>query len=225
MTPQNSSLSVFISKNESEIPGLLEFARREGVDLIAQSFLEFTEVPYQISFPIDCVFFGSPRAFEFFNHDMVDLSGVDVACAGSKTGKSLNDYEINIDFQANDNLPLNDNAKNFGKWASGKRVLFPTSNLSLGTYSDQVKDEFRQIVVSYNTLILEKFVPKCKVYFFTSPSNVEGFLKKNKFENPLKIFAWGSSTSEYMLQAGIEHETLDSNSVGTVEEKIKEMLK
>ena len=60
------STKIFISKSITEIDNLLDFTQEKEIELIAHSFLQFEAIAFKIESSYDAIFFGSPRAVDFF---------------------------------------------------------------------------------------------------------------------------------------------------------------
>jgi uroporphyrinogen-III synthase len=75
----------------------------------------------------------------------------------------------------------------------------------------------------YETIINSKIIEQQFDYIvFTSPSNVEGFLKENTISETTKVIAWGETTKRCLMEHQLEvWRTLKSAS----EEELIEIVK
>jgi hypothetical protein len=65
------------------------------------------------------------------------------------------------------------------KWVGERKVLFPTSDISVKTMSSVFSPDNKIEVAIYRTHIEAEIVLDCSYYVFTSPSNVQGFFREN----------------------------------------------
>src|SRR5574343_307969 len=89
MHKKNLIKRIFISKDLTELAHLPAFCAEHSIDLIAQSCIQFSPLPFEVKEPYEVVFFGSVRAASFFliNNDLPN--GVEVACIGETTAEKL----------------------------------------------------------------------------------------------------------------------------------------
>ena len=196
------SKNVFISKNKSEIIPFIEGFQQKGFDLIAHSFLSFKTIEFEIKQSYEIIFFSSPRSVIFYKSQYSIPENVQVTCIGDKTKELLIEMGHTVSFSRKENESLLDFATSLREWSGGKRILFPVSTISLKTISSIFPKKQIEEVEVYSTKILGKEIEDCEVYVFTSPSNVEGFLKENSFPKSAKIISWGESTSIFILKNG-----------------------
>ena len=194
---------VFISKNENETAQLKYLLEERNLELISHSFLEFRQVDFDVNPSTEIIFFGSPRAVEFFTNKVTIASTVKIASVGSKTTQSLEQLGYTVDFSGNssDSTIV---AQEFKAWAGNRTILFPLSDISLKTIVSQF--EARQIkeLVVYETIIKHEVIESCDVYVFTSPSNLRGFLELNSVPKNSIIIAWGRSTANELDKLNIQ---------------------
>ena len=210
---------LFISKNETEVVGLKEHLSAKGQKLVAHSFLHFEPIDFEVTQDYDILFFGSPRSVVFFKYKCAIPASCLLACVGGKTAELLNQMGHNVAFVGKQSGNIHDVAKSFKDWAEDKRVLFPSSTISLKTVSSLFNDAQKIEVAVYNTKIVSKSINECNTYVFTSPSNAEGFLGLNDVPEGASIIAWGQSTQGYLLDKGIQ--STHTLSEPSIEELIK----
>lgn len=189
---------IFISKNKAEIIPFIEDFQQKEFDVIAHSFLSFETIEFEVKSSYEIIFFSSPRSVTFFKTRSSIPSYVKIACIGEKTKHILEEMGHQVAFSRKDNETLDDFALSFKKWSQKKRILFPISSISLKTISSKFPQNQIEEVEVYSTQIVGKNIEKSDVYVFTSPSNVEGFLKKNTMPNNARIISWGESTSRFL---------------------------
>lgn len=203
--------SLFISKNPGELGALQAFATENDYQLIAHSFLEFSPRPFSIDPSFDVLFFGSPRAVMFFKSQLDIPKDTAIACVGEKTELLLTSLGHPVDFSGSGKGSITEVADAFAKWVGERKVLFPVSSMSLGTFPKRLSEAQRQIVACYQTDVKGRRIATCDIYVFTSPSNVEGFLLENELPDDALIIAWGESTGNALQLAGSESFTVLSS--------------
>jgi uroporphyrinogen-III synthase len=193
--------SIFISKNASELPLLSAFCATNQLSLTAQSFIEFTALPFIIKESYDVLFFGSVRAAEFFFAKESLPAHCQIACVGAVTAKKINALGFGVSFigeQAGNPLHV---AEMFKMWLGERRVLFPLSTVSKRTIVEQIPTAQRIEVAIYETCALSLKIEKSDCLIFTSPSNVESYLLQNEiYANTL--IAWGKTTKNALEAKG-----------------------
>lgn len=193
--------SIFISKNASELPLLSAFCATNQLSLTAQSFIEFTALPFIIKESYDVLFFGSIRAAEFFFAKESLPAHCQIACVGAVTAKKINALGFGVSFigeQAGNPLHV---AEMFKIWLGERRVLFPLSTVSKRTIVEQIPTAQRIEVVIYETGALPLKIEKSDYLIFTSPSNVESYLLQNEINGNILI-AWGTTTRNALEAKG-----------------------
>ena len=212
------SKRLFITKNENEVAGLKKTLSAQGKMLLAHSFLQFEPIDFEVTQDSDILFFSRPRSVEFFNYKYTIPANKMVACVGSKTAELLTQMGFNVAFVGAQSGKVQDVARSFTGWAGSRRVLFPSSDISLKSVSSLFKDTQKIEVAVYKTKIVSRAIQDCDTYIFSSPSNAEGFLKKNKLPDDATIVSWGQSTRAYLLTKGIKstHTLSDSSIEGLI---------
>ena len=186
---------IFISKNASEVETLNDYLISQGKDLVPHSFLQFSQLEFQLKDQYDVIFFGSPRSVSFFTAQCEIPESVQIACVGGKTTEAIQGLNRKVDFNGENNGDINEVALAFKQWCEDKKILFPISSLSLKTISSQFKEHQKIELKVYRTDILGYIIQDCDTYVFTSPSNVKGFLELNSLPKNAEVIAWGESTS------------------------------
>ncbi len=213
---------LFISKNINEIEQLINFAQENHIEVIAHSFLQFEAIPFKIESSYDAIFFGSPRAVDFFLQQEKLDSSVFIGCVGEITAQSLQDKgytPLYIGKSAGDTSKI---GLEFKELVQDKKVLFPQSSISHRSIASLFPpDQINELSI-YKTATYPKSIPTCEYYVFTSPSNVDGFLIENQFPLDAKIIAWGKTTKNYLLAKNqtVEH-TLKNSTVDELVEILK----
>ena len=191
---------LFISKNFNEIQDLNDFCNKKAILIIAHSFLQFEAIPFKIEESYDAIFFGSPRAVDFFLSQEIIPANTILGCIGEITAQSLIKFGLKSDYTGKTSGDASMIAKEFKAFVGDKKVLFPQSNISNRSVSS-VFDSIQIIEISiYKTAVYSKSIPNSNIYIFTSPSNVDGFLEENQINESSIVIAWGKTTEKHLLE-------------------------
>ena len=213
------SIKLFISKSITEIENLQNFCQEKEIELIAHSFLQFESIPFTVDFNYEAIFFGSPRAVDFFLEQEKLNASVFIGCVGEITAQSLIEKGYTPNFIGKSSGDTSKIAIEFKELVGNKIVLFPQSSISNRSIPSVFPAEQIKEISIYKTATYSKIISNCDYYVFTSPSNVDGFLIENKFPSSAKIIAWGKTTEKYLIEKGVKVEHTLNNS--TVEELIE----
>ncbi len=191
---------LFISKNSNEIESLLNFCNTIDIQVVAHSFLQFEAIPFKIEEDYEAIFFGSPRAVDFFLSQEIIPANTILGCIGEITAQSLIKFGLKSDFTGTTSGDASMIALEFKAFVGDKKVLFPQSNISNRSVSS-VFDSSQIIEISiYKTAVYSKSIPDSNFYVFTSPSNVDGFLEENQINESSIVIAWGKTTEKHLLE-------------------------
>jgi uroporphyrinogen-III synthase len=192
---------VFISKDPQELHAALHQLWAEGV-LTAQSLLSYSALPFTCQPTFDLVFFASIRAAEFYLAQCAAPAIFGVA--GSETALKIEQkFGLKAAFVAQNSGNPAQEATAFNQWRANRSVLFPSSNLSLGTYSKLIPEQQKKILPVYQTNFMQQRIDAHQVYVFSSPSNVSAFFETNHLAENAQIIAWGKSTEKALKDRGI----------------------
>ncbi|MDB0011369.1 uroporphyrinogen-III synthase [Crocinitomicaceae bacterium] len=195
--------TLFISKKEEDLKSHFHLFKAKSITVIAHSFLQFEAVPFNLKSVYQALFFGSPRAVQFFLQQEEILDNTFIGCIGEVTAKPLLDKGIKVDFIGKSAGNPSEVAQQFKEEVGDKRVLFPqslSSNRSVVRVFPLTQVEEISI---YKTVIVPQNIPDCSIYVFTSPSNVDGFLKENSIPVNAKVIAWGSTTANHIISKNL----------------------
>ena len=196
--------SLFISRNRNEINALIEFCANHNIDLITHSFLTFEEVSFSIKESYEAIFFGSPRAVKFFfSQQQLAENCTIIGCIGEMTAESLRAIGIEPTFIGQQAGNPSEVGQQFKEIVGSKRVLFPQAENSNRSVASLFPTDQPEEVTCYKTSTNSSHIPNCDYYVFTSPSNVEGFLKVNAISSKATVIAWGKTTEKYLVEKGI----------------------
>lgn len=213
---------LFISKSIEEIETLTEFCNKNQYELFSHSFLQFEPIPFKIDQSYQAIFFGSPRAVDFFLAQESISDKVFIGCIGEITANHLRIAGYEPHFTGKMSGDAAQVALDFKNQVEDKIVLFPQSSSSNRTVSS-IFDPLKTIEMSiYKTILISKSIPDCDYYVFTSPSNVDGFLQENEIAQGAKVIAWGKTTEKYLKNKNITvYKVLSNSSIENLIEIVK----
>jgi uroporphyrinogen-III synthase len=194
---------IFISKNSDDCEPLVHYCNQNKLDLTAQSLIEFEAIPFKIESNFDVVFFSSIRSAQFYFENAAKKSTIIYACIGETTNSKLKKLGIECEFVGKEAGNPQKIAEEFKYWVKNRTVIFPQSNLSLGTFSSILPENQVINKIVYKTNLIERKIENCQIYIFTSPSNLDAFLTINEIADDAKVIVWGKSTENRLLKKGI----------------------
>ncbi len=207
--------TIFISKNKQEIEPFQDIFDHLNTTVIAHSFLQFEPIPFQLKDSYEALFFGSPRAVDFFLSQETIPEVTIIGCIGEITAEVLHKHNLEADFIGKTSSNASLIAEEFKNFIGNKKILFPQSSISNRSISSVFKASQIAEVSVYKTVIHSMKIPACDVYVFTSPSNVDGFLAENKISVNGKIIAWGKTTEKHLTEKDVKvNEVLSTSSMG-----------
>lgn len=193
---------IFISKDIQDlIPELSKLVSENKIT--ANSLIDFQSLTFDCPTAADITFFASIRAADFYL-SKCKVSPI-IAVAGNETARKIKDkYQLEVAFVAEESGNPEHEAALFNNWRGDKTVIFPASNVSLGTYMKNVPDTHKTIIQVYQTVATQARIDKHRVYIFSSPSNVLAFMQVNQFPKDAVIVAWGNSTQKALHSQGVK---------------------
>ena len=196
--------ALFISKSEDQISvELKQFCIERKIELISHSFLRFSMIDAVFPPKFDAVFFGSPRAVDFFLQQFTISDSIQLACIGSETKAHLEKLGYRVDFHGKEAGNPDEVARNLKNWLGEKTLLVARSTISNQSMAKQIPAEQLHDVVVYHTEIVPQQLEKtAEMLVFTSPSNFSGYISENEILPTQKIIAWGKTTAEKIIQSG-----------------------
>lgn len=187
---------IFISKNPGEVILLQREVDTNGGFLEASSLISFVPVKFDIPPKTEIIFFSSPRGVEFFTRQSSIPTQCRIACVGKATQEKLLSIGYTPEFVGENNRSIEDVARDFKEFVGVSTVLFPSSDISLGTIASAIPENQRKTLIVYQTKLDSREVAPSDVYVFTSPSNVRSFFMKNHVATEALVIAWGNSTAK-----------------------------
>lgn len=220
-------MTVFISKKIDDLD-FQNFLREYNVELSDVSMISFrsTVFPIPKEEEYDAVFFTSPRSVLFFL-DKIELDESKfIGAIGQSTTDYIHQQGYSVDLTGIQSGKPKEVAKTFQAAIGDKKVLFPQSSRSKKSIQKYLNPEQCIDLVVYETLQDPHEIKNTpEILVFTSPSNVESFLIKNKINKEQKIIAWGDSTALFLQEKGFPvNETLERSNLQELRDVLKSML-
>lgn len=199
--------SVLITKHQDEASHIRRACRQFDVKVHQTSFIEVEPVKFQLPNDFDWIFFASSNAVDAFfqNVSEVQIKDKRTAVFGESTARALHRYLDKIDFIPNAGQP-NEVAIEISKVVGDQRVLFPSSNQSLGSIAKLLSPDQVIEVETYRTnIIARKLENLPEAAIFYSPSNVTGFVDGgNDLGKLKKVIAIGNSAAAEIKKHGAQ---------------------
>jgi len=190
---------LFVSSELSDDHSFRTFCKQHSIELTAQSLIEFKQLNYHVSSICDVIFFSSIRSYNYLISFYELHEPVVFAAIGVSTAKQINEDISSFGFIGSTPGNPRKVAEEFKEWLGDRRVLFPLALKSNESISSLIPEEQKEVVRVYETIHHPLILSDQDIYVFTSPSNVESFLKVNGIPENTKVIAWGKST-EHTLE-------------------------
>lgn len=198
-----SSKNVFISRDEAESVNLNLWLKNLGFKVENKSLIEMKKLTIKELPKSDWLFFSSKHAVEFFFMQNPDIGNTKIGCMGTGTSQALRQYGKRADF-----IGTSTDTKLVGKQFAARvgsgKVVFPIARESMRTIQWQFakQDKLVDLPIYATLKIAHNVAENTDILVFTSPSNVESYLEKNKILPHQKIIAMGESTEKTLIVKG-----------------------
>jgi hydroxymethylbilane synthase len=202
--------SVFITRNLDECASLFDTLTAHKFNLLGKSLIEVSPLNYVYSPGSDWLFFSSKNAVKHFFSQNPELTAtIKIAAIGEVTAGAIKKFNRKVDFigEGNDTSQI---GKTFASYIKGESVLFPVSKNSLRTIQKQfgASTNIIDLPVYEVNSIEDRAIPEADVVLFTSPSNVEAYLKNKQIKDTQKLIVVGTSTGSKLESFGFNNYTV-----------------
>jgi len=199
--------SVFISRDEKRNDFFKRCLEANRYKVFCQSLIEIKQIPIRKYKKCDWVFFSSKNAVKHFFEQKPDVEGVKFGAVGKSTAEEIRKFGKRAEFIGNsDDTRMT--GKKFSALVGNKTVLFPQAKASMKSIQLQLpKRENVVDLIVYETLkatSIKHQVSSIDIFIFTSPSNVDSFLEKNKIKAEQKVVAMGDATANALKKHGVK---------------------
>lgn len=197
--------SIFISRDAHESNNLNRWLTSLGFTIESKSLIDLKKLTIKDLPKSDWLFFSSKHAVEFFFMQKPDIGTTKIGCIGKSTSQAIRELGLRADF-----IGQSADTKLVGKQFSARvglgKVVFPVARESMRTIQWQFPKQQNVIDLPiYAALKVPHIVPETTdILVFTSPSNAESYLEKNKIHPHQKVIAMGEATEKSLLKAKVK---------------------
>lgn len=202
---QYKPASVFITRNVSQSDLFYRMLSEKGYTVNGYALIDIKMIPVKEVPETDWIFFSSKHAVKYFLRQHKPKQNTKYAAVGKGTAEELRKFGYKPDFIGY-STDTRLTGKQFAATVKNEKVLFPQAKGSLRTIQKQFSDQSQVAnVIVYESIDRgEERVPDSEVIFFTSPSNVEAFFKKNSVRPDQKVIAMGHATTSSLEKYNIK---------------------
>ena len=176
--------TIFISKNSNETEFLQRFCLKNELELISKSFISFFSIKNDLQVETEVVFIGSKNAFDFYLLNQKHDLKVQIACIGDSTKNYIEEKGFEVSFSGKSAGNPEKVSLELNEWLDNRSICIIQSTESKGTIEKHIHSYKIQKLVLYKTSFeLFTFQNEFDILIFTSPSNVNSFLKTNSFSS------------------------------------------
>lgn len=206
--------SIFITKSIDDKGALYDYCLSQNIAIHYHSFLTFKQVILSEKPTSDVLFFSSKRAVDYFLLQTKIPRNTSIACIGEATKKHLESKGLNVDFVGENAGQPAIVSQKLKEWLGERTITILLAKESKQSILTQLDLSKTKLAFVYETIIsAQKIDQSYDCYVFTSPSNVNGYLSKNRIPTNAKIIAWGETTKECLVAKQIDvTETLETSS-------------
>ncbi len=200
-----SGKKIFISRDTYEQAYLNKWLTNLGFTVESKSLIDMKKLTIKELPKSDWLFFSSKHAVDFFFMQKPDIGTTKIGCIGKSTSQALREHGKRADFigQSTDTKLV---GKQFAAKVGMGKCVFPIPRDSMRTVQWQFPKQQNTIDLPiYATLkVPHEVAEDTELLVFTSPSNAESFLEKNKILPHHKIIAMGEATAKCLLKAKVK---------------------
>lgn len=198
--------SILVTRTLETDSLIRKWADENGIPLIEKSFIQTVSINGLLIPETDWIFFSSPQSVNlYFEH--YSLCAKKIAALSEGTAAALSKLNQPVSFTGNSAHSTKETGiAFFNQLAENELTLFPLSDISKRNVSSQKGAHAVIELITYKTeLVSEKINETPAVILFTSPSNADGFLLKNKIDASTKILAIGETTAAHLKHLGYKN--------------------
>ncbi len=200
-----SPKNIFISRDAHENNHLNRWLTNLGFTVECKSLIDLKKLTIKELPKSDWLFFSSKHAVEFFFMQKPNIGTTKIGCIGKSTSQAIRELGLRADFigQSTDTKLV---GKQFAARVGLGKVVFPIPRDSMRTIQWQFAKQQNVIDLPiYATLkVPHEVAETTDILVFTSPSNAESYLEKNKILPHHKIIAMGDATQAALKKLKIK---------------------
>lgn len=197
--------SVFITRNVSPSDQFSRVLNGCGYEVNGFALIEIKPVPFKVVPETPWIFFSSKHGVKYFLSQHKPSKDIRFGTVGKGTAEELRKHGYKPDFIGY-STDTKLTGKQFAATVKKDRVLFPQAKGSMRMIQQQFTDQSQvsNLIVYESIDRGDQIVPHADVLFFTSPSNVEAFFRKNSIKPSQKVIAMGHATASALEVKGIK---------------------
>ena len=197
--------SILITKAQEDQGVLADYCKTHNIEIVYHSFLSFSPIELK-KFPTsEVLFFSSKRAVDYFLKQTKISENTTVACIGESTKIHLQSKGIPVHFVGKNAGQPEVISQELAAWLGDRTITVVLAKESKKSILTQLNSSKSSCCIVYETIINSKIIEQQFDYIvFTSPSNVEGFLKENTISETTKVIAWGETTKRCLMEHQLE---------------------
>jgi hydroxymethylbilane synthase len=188
---------IFITKNLKENDYFFSALNKLGFEVEGKSLIDFKEIKIKELPKADWIFFSSKHSVRYFLGQKPKLENVKFGCVGGSTSAELRTFGFRADFigQGTDTKLI---GKQFAAKVGNGKALFPIAKDSMKTFQWQMpkQDNVINLNVYWTIKHTVEVSEEKEILIFTSPSNLQAYLEKNKIHKHQTIIAMGDATGK-----------------------------
>ena len=218
------SSTILITREEQEVPVLKQWCDENNIALEASAFISIRPIKNLHIPKTDWVFFSSPKGLHSY-FDQYSVIADKIGVYGKGTLKALLKHGYKADFIGESGLDPHLIGESFNRQlAANETVLFPIGQQSKRSIVHQVSQQNCIELITYSTeLIPVESRQQNDILIFTSPSNIDGYLLKNRPANDSTVLAIGPTTAKALHEKMSENKILQASA--PTENALIELLK
>lgn len=195
------SATVFISRELPDDNHLTLALASKGYTLIAEPMICTEGLGYEPnSFKSGWLFFSSKQGVHHFFEKDPDTGKCLLGAIGEGTARMLKKYgDVSFVGKSTDTAEV---AREFKAVAGKKKCWFPVGEQSVRTVQQALPASQVQDILCYRTIEKPRPVGNPDVLVFSSPSNVDAFLKANTILPVQRVVAFGKTTAAALHRHG-----------------------
>lgn len=200
-----SNNKIFISRKLTRDSPFFTLLQHQDFAVIDQSLIQITPIRFSYTPQTDWVFFTSKNAIDYFFVQNPNVpEQVRYGVISNASAKHLLKYAVTATFIGN-GVSLVQIAKDFREMLQNESVLFPQAIDSYQTIQKQLAfTNTSYNLYVYKTSIRTDFdLPYSDILIFTSPSNVEAYYSKYKFDPRQFVIAIGETTKHKLTEYNV----------------------
>lgn len=213
---------VFITRDLNPRDYFFQALSSQGFEVSGESLIDFSPIFFDDLPKADWIFFYSKNAVTFF-HQIIKIKHLELsketklAAFGKGTAKRVEAIFKRVDYIGTGKAESS--ASQFADISEGQSVLFPRARNSRKSVQQLIADKVRiqDLIIYENNLRQSATCSSAKILVFTSPMNVQNYLKHCPLHPYQTFIAIGEPTKKTLVTFGI-------NSVITPEEPTEKAL-